>query len=81
MNHTEQSTPAPGRGNALSGTAQPTTEDIDDLGLFAALCEVWACYPGTPPRERERLALRAARYRDLQLAATAELTLAERVCR
>ena len=63
-------------------TVRPATdEEVESLGLFAALCDVWACYPATSPRERERLAGRAARYRDLQLAALTELNIAERICR
>ena len=57
----------------------PIEKEVITLGLFAACCDVWACYPATSPRERERLAQRAARYRDLQLAALSELNLAERI--
>jgi hypothetical protein len=43
--------------------------EVEALGLFAACCDVWSCNPSTPPRERERLASRAERYRELQLDA------------
>ena len=44
-------------------------EEIEFLGLQAAMCDVWACYPATPPAEARNLARRAARYRELQLDA------------
>ena len=56
-------------------------EEVYDLGLFAACCDVWSCNKSTPPRERERLAIRAARYRDLQLEALSELNISERICK
>ena len=56
-------------------------EEIESLGLFAACCDVWSCNKSTPPRERERLASRAERYRELQLAALSELNISERICK
>jgi hypothetical protein len=52
-------------------------KEIEFFGLQAALCDVWSCYPSTPPREAAELERRAARYRDLQLAAMERLYMAD----
>jgi hypothetical protein len=44
-------------------------EEVETLGLFAARCDVWAMEPTLTYREREELAIRADRFRDLQIAA------------
>jgi hypothetical protein len=48
------------------------TDEVLDLGEFAAKCEVYACDPHLNQRERAILLARADRYRDLQLVALTE---------
>lgn len=48
------------------------TDEVLNLGEFAAKCEVYACDPHLNQRERATLLARADRYRDLQLVALAE---------
>ena len=48
------------------------TTTAEDLGLFAARCDIYAVDPYVTQREREILDFRAARYRDLQLVALAD---------
>ena len=48
------------------------TSTAEDLGLFAARCEIYSIDQYLTDRERELLLLRADRYRDLQLVALAD---------
>ena len=46
--------------------------NAEDLGLFAARCEIYSIDPYLTDREREAILVRADRYRDLQLVALAD---------
>jgi hypothetical protein len=48
------------------------TDEVEDLGLFAARTEVHAEERGLNPWERQALLNRADHYRDLQVAALAK---------
>lgn len=46
--------------------------EIECLGYFAAMCDLYAAYPNVPKPERERLIARAQLYRNRQLALMAD---------
>ena len=48
-------------------------QEAEALGLFAARADVESCYRSITEREREDLEARSVRYRNLQLAAFAEI--------
>jgi hypothetical protein len=54
-------------------------QEAEELGYFAAVCDVESCYRDITDREREELEIRAVRYRNLQLATLAEIEAVKEV--
>lgn len=57
----------------MNTTTDTQIDEIEELGYFAARCELYAGEWGNTPQECRELEKRAEHYRMLQLAALAKL--------